>query len=258
MKSLTQIEPRTAITNTASLVTLSQPGSYYLTGNLTIGTGDGIDITTNGVTLDLSGFTIASAAANATGNGILLGSGLRNIKIIDGIIQGGVTNNGSGVYGGGGFSFGIYYTGTTPQNVLVSGLSVSGCLDYGIYLHNDNSTVVEASTVRTVGGEGIVASTVENCSALDCGGDGIYGDQVSDGRGQSTGSSYGIFASATAQNCYGYSGGSSYGMYVTYTATGCYGYSASSIGLYALIANVCHGATGTGTALSTTHNVNSF
>ena len=33
MKSLDQVEARTAITNTSSLVIISQPGSYYLTQN---------------------------------------------------------------------------------------------------------------------------------------------------------------------------------------------------------------------------------
>jgi hypothetical protein len=41
-------------------------------------------------------------------------------------------------------------------------------------------------------------------------------------------------------------------------ATCCAGYSQSGIGLYALIANVCHGTTFSGTALSTAHNVNSY
>src|SRR5208282_2069453 len=93
MKSLDQIEARTAITNTASLVTISQPGSYYLTHNLTVSTGDGIDINTNGVTLDLNGFTISSTATSATGYGILLnglGAGARtDITILNGHVKGG-------------------------------------------------------------------------------------------------------------------------------------------------------------------------
>ena len=45
------------------VVTISQPGSYYLTRNLTVSSGDGINITTIGVTLDLNGFTIRSTRA---------------------------------------------------------------------------------------------------------------------------------------------------------------------------------------------------
>jgi len=276
MKSLDQIEARIAITNTASLVIISQPGSYYLTHNLTVSIGDAIEINTNGVTLDLNGFTISSTQSTATaGSGILLNnSGLSDITICNGHIRSGVTNNGSGVYSGSGFAFGIFFTGSQPVNVLVSGVSVSGCLNSGIYLNNADSTVVESCTVRTVGNFGIFASNLKNCSANDCGGAAIEGDQVSDCRGQSTGS-YGVYAvtavncyglsnvyyglyTTTALNCFGGSNGSSYGLYAQDSATGCHGYSATGTGLYALIANVCHGVTGGGTALSTPHNINSF
>ncbi len=286
MKSLDQIEARTAITNTTTLVTITQPGSYYLTHNLTVSTGDGIDINTNGVTLDLNGFTISSTAASAAGTGILLASGLRNLTIVNGFIQGGVTNNGSGVYSGGGFGYSIYYSGSAPMNVLVSRISVSGCQDYGIFLSDGNSTVVEACTVRTVGSDGIIASTIKSCSAMDCGGAAISGDEVSDCRGQSSGGSDGLYANATAQNCYGQSGsgeglfatttlncygassgggyglsaytaqncygssgGSGYGIQVYTTAQNCYGSSSSGYGLDATIAQNCYGSSSSGDGL---------
>ena len=63
MMSLDQIEPRTADSITTPL-TITQPGSYYLTHQLTVSTGNAIDIDTNGVTLDLNGFTISSTAAS--------------------------------------------------------------------------------------------------------------------------------------------------------------------------------------------------
>ena len=189
MKSLDQIEARTAIS--AAPFSITQPGSYYLTHNLTVSSGDGIDINTNNVTLDLNGFTISSTAASATGYGIFLNSGLRNITIANGCIQGGVTNNGSGVYSGSGFGYGIGYFHNAPVagvvNVLVSKLSFSGCQSYGIYLGVGDSTVVESCTVQTVGGIGIYATTMKSSSAIDCGNMGINGDQVSDCRGQSPG-----------------------------------------------------------------------
>jgi hypothetical protein len=61
MKSLAQIEPRFAITNTGA-VTITSAGSYYLTTNITVSTGDAITINPNGVTLDLNGWTISSTA----------------------------------------------------------------------------------------------------------------------------------------------------------------------------------------------------
>ena len=158
MKSLDQVyaklDPRTAITNAATGYTVNVPGSYYLTTNLTVSSGNGITIAANGVTLDLNGFTLSSPAASATGYGILLNGTLSDITIVNGHIRGGVTNNGSGVYGGSGFGYGIYYSGGLPANVVVSKVSVAGVLNTGIYLGSENSTVVEACMVTTAGGSG--------------------------------------------------------------------------------------------------------
>lgn len=292
MKSLDQIEARTPISSAP--FTITQPGSYYLTTNVTVSTGNAITIATNAVRLDLNGFTISSTAGSAIGAGILVTSS-RNITIVNGFIQGTVTNNGSGVYSGGGFLYGIYCPGATG-NVLASEISVSGCLDYGISLNTGDSILVESCTVRTVGTYGILASTIQNCSAMDCGYIAIFGDQVSNSRGQNTGSGYALYADTVAQNCYGYNSGSSYGiaaetalncygfsssgdgvdafenalncigfsdgggigLYAGSIANSCYGYSSTGQGISSFIANVCHGATGSGTALVATHNVNSF
>ena len=156
MLTLSQIAPRTPISSAPFIIT--KPGSYYLTTNLTVSTGDGIDINTNGVTLDLNGFAISSTAPGGSGNGIFINSNIRNISIADGFIQGGATNNGSGFYSGNGFYYGIYYLGTAPANVLISRISISGCSISGIFLNTGDSTVVESCTVRTVGNYGIFAS----------------------------------------------------------------------------------------------------
>ena len=55
MKTLEQIEPRTPIASAGYVITNS--GSYYLTSNLH-STGHGIVIETNGVTVDLMGFSL--------------------------------------------------------------------------------------------------------------------------------------------------------------------------------------------------------
>jgi hypothetical protein len=272
MKSLDQIEARTPISSAP--FTISQPGSYYLTTNVSVSSGDAITIATNGVALDLNGFTLSSTEASPTGNGILLNSGLRNITIANGFIQGGVTNDGTGVYSGSGFGYGIYYSGNPPVNVRVSGVSVSGCLYHGIRVHLNagDSTVVESCTVRTVGSYGIVASTIKTSSAIDCGITAIYGYQVSDCRGHSTGSGFGVSATTalnchgqsgggngvdafTALNCYGYCASVSDGVYA-YTAQNCYGYSGVGYGVNAFIAQNCYGETisGYGVGAGTAHN----
>src|SRR6059058_5199771 len=64
MKTLDQIEPRTPVEaihapgNTTNTFTINQSGSYYLTSNIVVSANNAIAIITNGVTLDLNGFTI--------------------------------------------------------------------------------------------------------------------------------------------------------------------------------------------------------
>jgi hypothetical protein len=245
MKTLAQIEPRTPISSAPFYITA--PGAYYLSTNLTVSGVDAISIAANGVTLDLNGFTIASTDPGTTGNGILIYGGVRNLAILNGFIQGGVTNNGSGGYSGSGFGSGI--VGYSPQNARVSGVSVSGCLYYGIFLSAGDSTVVDSCTVRTVGNYGIVSSTIKASVAKDCGGTAIFGDQVADCRGESAGSGTGLHAT-TALNCYGYSY-SGIGLEAT-TAQNCQGSSSSGTGLYAETAENCKGSSTSDIGLNAT------
>jgi hypothetical protein len=246
MKTADQIEPRTPISSAPFTITNS--GSYYLTANLTVSSGNAITIATNGVTLDLNGFTIASTAASASGTAISLNTSLSDITIFNGHIRSGVTNNSSGVFGGSGFGYGIYYSGNTPANVMISKVSVAGVLGEGINLGSGFATVVEACTVTTAGGNGIAASTVKGSVAIGCGGSGIYGDQVADCRGISIAAGNGIHASATALNCYGQSS-SSDGIYAADTVQNSYGQSSSGNGVNASISQNCFGSSTTGTGL---------
>src|SRR5438105_3055049 len=73
-KTLTEVEPRIAInaTNTPgdanSLFKITQPGSYYLTGNITgVAAKNGIAIAASGVTLDLNGFDLLGVASSLDG-----------------------------------------------------------------------------------------------------------------------------------------------------------------------------------------------
>jgi hypothetical protein len=264
MKSLDQIEARTAITNTSSLATISQPGAYYLTHNLTVSTGDAIDITTNNVTLDLNGFTIASTAASANGTAINLNNpaGNSDITILNGHIKGGVTNSGT-TYGGPGFANGISITGAQALNVHVSDVSVSGCSGNGISLSgnvvNNYSTVVEACMVQTIGMNGITASVISRSTAYTCGDEAIFCNVATDCIGTSTGSSgSGIATYTAANNCQGINTGNGWGVQALNLANNCMGQSVGGTGLSALIATSCHGVSTSGTALSVTHNVNSF
>lgn len=260
MKTLTQIEPRTALPNTGP-VTISQPGSYYLTANIVLGSGDAITITANDVTLDLNGFSLISTNPSATGLGILLSGGRANVTIVNGHISGSVTQTG-GVYSGSGFDSGIgYSSGNPPRNVRVTGISVSGCLSSGIYV-DTSGTVIQACTVDTVGYVGIDAQTVSDCSALNCGSYGLIGVTVQNSIGTALGvDGTGLYAEFSANNCYGSStsAGSginnSYGLYAG-NAFNCWGVSVNGYGLYASMANTCSGISTGGDGLSAVNGVN--
>jgi hypothetical protein len=243
MKTLQQVEPRTPIS--AAPFTITEPGSYYLTTNLTVSSGDAITIAASGVTLDLNGYTIRSTTNSPGGAAIAIVSGLfglRNLAILNGNIE------------GGGFGYGIVFSNAPPQNVRVSGINVAGCLYDGISLGWNDSTVVEACTVRTVGGYGIAASTIKGSSAINCGLTAIAGNQVSDCRGTSA-SGDGVSADV-ALNCYGESGNGR-GVYAARSAQNCYGSSSSSYGVYAVSAQNCYGISG-GTGVSATTALNCY
>jgi hypothetical protein len=243
MKTLAQMEPRTAITGTGA-VTISVPGSYYLTTNITVASGDAITIAANNVTLDLNGFSISSTLAAAAGSGILLSGGRTNIAIHNGHIISGVTNN-AGTFSGSGFNYGIYYNSAPPHSVRVKDVSVTGVLVYGLYLGQGNSSVATACTVDGVGLYGIFCDSVADSTVSNCGYLGIYGTSVVNSYGYSVGSSYGVFAT-TALNCSGYNNSSGVGLYAV-TAQNCYGSTASGgDGLYAATAENCYGINGGG------------
>jgi hypothetical protein len=242
MKSLDQIEARTPIS--AAPYTISQPGSYYLTGSLQVSSGSAITIVANGVTLDLNGFTISSTDPNNTGAGIQLGTSgrVQNVTILNGFITGSVGYGGG--YSGPGFGNGITYVGAIPNNVRVTGVSVSGCLFSGIYINNG---VVESCTVETVGGYGIVAVGVHRCEAFQCGNTAIYANTASDCYGYCLGNGDGVNAD-TANNCYANCTGSGNGV-TAVTASNCRGESFSGDGVSASIATGCYGFSTSGHGL---------
>lgn len=71
-KALSQIEPRTPVStltgDASATFVISQPGSYYLTGNITAGASQaGIAIAADQVHLDLAGFTISGGGSGTSG-----------------------------------------------------------------------------------------------------------------------------------------------------------------------------------------------
>jgi hypothetical protein len=103
-KTLTEVEPRTAVNaantpgDSGSMFIISQPGSYYLTGNI-VGAGGyaGILINCSNVTLDLNGFELRGGGGASFGietvssNDVVIRNGL-----VDGWTQAGVYVAGGG------------------------------------------------------------------------------------------------------------------------------------------------------------------
>jgi len=85
MKSLSQIEPRTPISLLPYSIT--NPGSYYVTANLTGVAGtNGITITVGSVEIDLMGFVLIGVPGS--GDGVSVPTSQMNISIHDGNLQG--------------------------------------------------------------------------------------------------------------------------------------------------------------------------
>ncbi len=90
-KTLTEVEPRIAVNaaNTpgasGAMYVISQPGSYYLTGNITsTGPGSAIRIDASDVTLDLGGFRIDGAGTGQMG--VSVAPGQSRCRIANGTI----------------------------------------------------------------------------------------------------------------------------------------------------------------------------
>jgi hypothetical protein len=184
MKTLAQVEARTAITNTGT-VAINQPGSYYLTTNITVASGHGVVILCSNVMLDLNGFTLFSTDPSGNGYGVFLSNSVRNITIMNGFVRGGITNNGSNTYTGPGFSHGIFDLGGTIGNILISRVQISGCRTAGILMDLGTTTTIESCHVQTSGGTGLAAAIVRDSSAIDCRTTGISGELITGCRGES-------------------------------------------------------------------------
>jgi hypothetical protein len=185
-KTLTEVEPRIPISSTTtpgdttSLYRITQPGSYYLTGNITGEVGKhGISIAAENVTLDLNGFTLLGQ--NGTLSGIYMSAFRYNVVIRNGHIRGwggsgietridsgrieGIVATGNGGWGinnAASVSLTTYITGCEALSNSVGGIRganmslISGCFTrtndgFGIYV-GDASIVTGCTSRLDVGG----------------------------------------------------------------------------------------------------------
>ena len=176
-KTLTEVEPRIAINaaNTPgdadSLFRISQPGSYYLTANVTGVPGkSGIEIaTSNGVTIDLMGFSMVGVAGSLDG---ITTSG------VQGLIT--VRNGAVGGWGDDGIDLSPTNSG---ESHVIEKIVATGNFDRGINT-GSLSAVRGCEALNTLGnaGAGISVggnSIVERCAAYNNNGEGITAQTAS-------------------------------------------------------------------------------
>lgn len=200
MKTLAQVEARIAlgrVGGSTEAIAISQPGSYYLLGNLTVASGDAITIAASDVTLDLCGFTIATTANPRGGTAVLVASGLTNTTIRNGFIR----SECSAEYNS--------YTGhwdMLPNVGFAEGVAGAGLAEE-LHVSGIGGTCINASVVRHCTAcscrQGIVAREATDSSASNSCQTAITAESVLRCRGSCEGGGYGIYATGRVVGSYG-------------------------------------------------------
>ncbi len=191
-KTLDQVEPRIDLRTVEGRAgychVILEPGSYFMSQNLSVTNSSGILIQVSGVTLDLNGFELSHDSRD-NGMGICLLSGASHCVVRNGSIDG--------------FDFGVYMDRDSsfyPEAVQFKDLLVSGCEIFGICA----PTGVQVLDCRAIGnaGSGIVCGDgafVRGCLAQNNFGSGIYagmGASVMDCSAYNNSGEYGIYCGA--------------------------------------------------------------
>jgi len=155
MKPLDIVEPRTPISSLP--FTISQPGSYYVTKDLTGTSGQhGIIVNSSDVSLDLSGFALHGVLGSL--DGIRVSGARTRIHIHDGMVSD---------WGGGGINSG---SGTKVTMAMVKAEDD----DYGVCCGNDHTVVYMQTDGNSTGGIILGNNCIcKDSSALDNTGTGI-------------------------------------------------------------------------------------
>ena len=152
-------EPRIAInaTNTPgdanSVFRITQPGSYYLTGNVAGVAGKhGIEIAASAVTIDLMGFDVSSTPGNGAFDGVSTSAaGLVNLTIFNGTVRG---------WGDDGIDLAAF----NAQHCEVRSIRATANADQGVILGNNARAVGCTASGNTAAG----IRLGDNAEAVDC------------------------------------------------------------------------------------------
>ena len=154
-KTTAEIEPRTPISTAP--ITISVPGSYYLTASLTVPAGfHAITINASDVTLDLNGFTISGPAGLTTSlAAAILVNNVHGVAVRNGSL----TNMRYGINFSGGNS-------TTSYGHLLEDVKVAKCFSIGANFAGDSpGSVVRNCTFSQIGGSTAAANA--NATAIN-------------------------------------------------------------------------------------------
>jgi parallel beta-helix repeat protein len=133
--------------------TITQPGHYILTRNITVSSGDVIAINANNVTFDLNGRTIASSSISS-GTLVAIGDGFEDVAILNGQLSGG----GSGIY---------YFSGTAGTRLRMERLVIQGT---SAPVSITGAEYVEMHSCRILGGGSIYGVSVTGVGSGPFGG----------------------------------------------------------------------------------------
>jgi hypothetical protein len=139
--------------------TISAPGSYYLAGNLSCSSADGINIKSSNVTLDLMGFALT--VTNNAFSGIVL-FGVHNVEIRNGTVSAG--------------KYGILDNSGSANRYRIINLRVTGTQD-AINLNGDGHLIQGCQATSTGSGSGIFmggVATTRGCYVTYSTGFGIF------------------------------------------------------------------------------------
>ncbi|HXG46814.1 MAG TPA: right-handed parallel beta-helix repeat-containing protein [Methylomirabilota bacterium] len=175
-KTLQQIEPRTPIGSLPYIIT--QPGSYYLTTNLTGTFGQhGITVIADDVTLDLGGFSLQGGGSGLSG--IVVTGFRRNLRLRNGTISD-WTGMGVAAFGAVDSSFeGLHLqrnTGTGLDAGSNSVIRACTAVENGAGIAAWRGSVITDCVARGNRGNGLVAnagSSIQRCLASQNGDTGI-------------------------------------------------------------------------------------
>lgn len=161
MKPLSEVEPRIAINaintpgDAASVFKITQPGSYYLTGNVTVPASRvGIRIAASNVTIDLNGFCLIGDGAGSGGIAFADQAGQYHCTTV---------KNGSvramGIYG-------VHLFSSQARGMLVQDVQATHNGSDGIAV--SGGAVVRGCIASNNGGVGIAHGGSQNCVIENC------------------------------------------------------------------------------------------